>query len=618
MSVIGSSDLIGRSPGGRKLIAVVYADMAGYSRLIELDDLGTLERLRTLRSKLIDPAISEHGGKIVQTGGDSLLIVFDSIDGAVRCAVTVQQKAPDFDADHPPDRAIRFRVGINIGDVIADGTNLHGEATNVAARLQAECPSGRICISRAVRDHVHGRLDLVFEELGALHLKNISRPVEAFLLGLAPDAIAATQPSRPPPSISQQTQQVSLTFGSLRNLGASPQNEYLVDGVIEDIVADLGHLDSLTVAPSNARLRISNKGGKTNATRDDSDDAKYLIEGSMRDAANGVDVRLQLIDGQTSVRLWSGRLVINLDDAADEPIHRVAGTIFKTVFEDVHRRIETQQNLTPIDLMRRGYGLLIRPVNTGQYPEAIRLFEQALIGAPSSIPAKLGIVTSLIMDITDNLDSYAAEDRAERLLLDILRVDADAAVAHMLMGTLRRAQGRLDDSKIEHDIAIQQSPNFPPAVAQLGVTLVCLGDPRTGVDLINKNLRIAPQDFTTPIFLSCQGLCHLLLGYVEEAITSLRKARALNPLMHYVHWWLASALGLKGELDEARAALAQATEMRPELASPPTCYVLTRRPSPQFITLFEQTVYAGLRLSGLPDIWAGSNERPAGWVGSLG
>ena len=171
-----------KSPDRRKLIAVVYADMVGYSRLIGLDDAGTLERLRALRASLIDPAIEEHGGRIVQTAGDSLLIVFDSVDGAVRCALKVQQQVPTHDDDHVPDRAIRFRVGINIGDAIADGTDLHGEVVNVAARLQGECPPGGICVTRAVRDHVRDRLDLVFEELGALNLKNIARPVEAFVL----------------------------------------------------------------------------------------------------------------------------------------------------------------------------------------------------------------------------------------------------------------------------------------------------------------------------------------------------------------------------------------------------------------------------------------------------
>ena len=146
MSGTNASDLKGRPSDRRKLIVVVYADMVGYSRLIELDDAGTLERLRTLRRNLIDPAIDEHGGKVVQTGGDLLLIVFDSIDGAVRCAITVQQQIPVHDGDQPSDRTLRFRVGINIGDAIADGTDLHGDAVNVAARIQAECPPGGICV----------------------------------------------------------------------------------------------------------------------------------------------------------------------------------------------------------------------------------------------------------------------------------------------------------------------------------------------------------------------------------------------------------------------------------------------------------------------------------------
>ena len=187
MSMTTILDMTGGKPDPRRLIAVVYADMVGYSRLIGLDDLGTLERLRSLRTNLIDPALDAHGGRIVQTGGDSLLMVFNSIDAAVRFAVKVQQDVPVLDRDQPPDRTIRFRVGINIGDAIADGTDLHGDAVNVAARLQAECPPGDICVSRAVRDHVHGRLDLAFEDLGSLNLKNIVRPVEAFVLKLSRD-----------------------------------------------------------------------------------------------------------------------------------------------------------------------------------------------------------------------------------------------------------------------------------------------------------------------------------------------------------------------------------------------------------------------------------------------
>jgi adenylate cyclase len=140
MSVTKTSDPTSKSADRRKLIAVVHADMVGYSRLIGVDDVGTLERLRMLRRNLINPAIAEHGGRIVNTGGDSLLLVFDSVDGAVRCAMKVQEQVPTFDRDQPPDRTIRFRVGINVGDVIPDGTDVHGDVVNVAARLQAECP----------------------------------------------------------------------------------------------------------------------------------------------------------------------------------------------------------------------------------------------------------------------------------------------------------------------------------------------------------------------------------------------------------------------------------------------------------------------------------------------
>src|SRR5690349_10480870 len=152
--------------------------MVGYSRLIGLDDVGTLHRLRTLRRALIDPAVREFGGQIVQTGGDSLLIAFDSIDGAVRYGIKVQQQMPTYDDDQLLDGRIRFRIGIDMGDAILDGTDLHGDAVNVAARLQAECPPGGVCVSRSIRDHVHGRLDLAFDELGRLYLKNIARPVE--------------------------------------------------------------------------------------------------------------------------------------------------------------------------------------------------------------------------------------------------------------------------------------------------------------------------------------------------------------------------------------------------------------------------------------------------------
>ena len=172
---------VDRQANRRKLVAVVHADIVGYSRLIGLDDAGTLERLRALRRDLIDPSIAEHGGRIVNTAGDALLIVFDSVDGAMRCAMQIQQQMPIHDGEQSPDRSIRFRIGINVGDVIVDGGDVHGDGVNVAARLQAECPSGAVCVSRAVHEHVRGRFDLAFEAMGPLNLKNITQPVDVFV-----------------------------------------------------------------------------------------------------------------------------------------------------------------------------------------------------------------------------------------------------------------------------------------------------------------------------------------------------------------------------------------------------------------------------------------------------
>ena len=196
------SDLTGRAASGRKLIAVVYADVVGYSRLIELDDIGTLKQLQALRGDVIDPEIERHGGQIIQTAGDSLLVVFDSITEAVQCAVDVQRQVPAHEDHRPSGRRVRFRIGIDLGDVIADRNDLHGSGVIVAVRLQAICPPGRVCVSRSVRDHVRDRLDLSFEELGEVSLKNISRPVEAFAVHIDAGAPALDRGDLQPQHVS--------------------------------------------------------------------------------------------------------------------------------------------------------------------------------------------------------------------------------------------------------------------------------------------------------------------------------------------------------------------------------------------------------------------------------
>jgi class 3 adenylate cyclase len=181
---------IAEKPNRRKLTVVMHADMVGYSRLIGLDDSGTFLRLHKMRREIIDPAIAQNTGMIRQTAGDSLLVVFDSIDGAVQSAIAIQRGVATSDEDAPPDRRIRFRIGINIGDAILDDADMHGDGVIIAVRLENACPPGGICVSRTVRDHARNEPGVRFEKLGALTLKNIFRPVEAFVLRF--DETAAT------------------------------------------------------------------------------------------------------------------------------------------------------------------------------------------------------------------------------------------------------------------------------------------------------------------------------------------------------------------------------------------------------------------------------------------
>ena len=405
MSGSNTSDLIGKSPDRRKLLAVVHADMVGYSRLIGLDDAGTLERLRALRRNLIDPAIEEHGGRIVQTGGDSLLIVFDSIDGAVRCAIKVQQGVPTHDRDQTPDRAIRFRVGINIGDAIADGTDLHGDAVNVAARLQAECPPGGVCVSRSVRDHVHGRLNLAFEALGPLTLKNIARPVEGFVLRV--DGVATV------PSVERilvhdleralsLPERPSLAVLPFANLSADPEQEYFSDGVADDIITELSRDRTLFVIARNSSFTYRGR----------SVDVKqiglelgvcYVVEGSVRRSGDRIRVTAQLVDAQTGNHVWAERYNRDVEHVfalQDQIAEAIVTAVYPAVRDAEQQRAlrKTPASLNAWEAYQRGMWHQSKGTTAGN-EEARLLFKRAIELDQGFAAPFAGLATGYYLDL---------------------------------------------------------------------------------------------------------------------------------------------------------------------------------------------------------------------------
>ena len=399
---------------------------------------------------------------------------------------------------------------------------------------------------------------------------------------------AAAVALAPPPDPRRRLSVIVLPFKS-RSGDTDAGN--LADTITDDLAGDLSRLPNAFVI-----ARASTSG------------VNYSIQGSVRGIADQMRINVQLLDIETGAHLWGERFDVDRAgsvDARDEITGRLVRSLTVKLIEHVNRRIEAvpPHNWTADDLVMRGRAFASRPLSEANRYEALSCFEHALARGPDCVSAKLSIAAVLVSNVFEGWSRSAEQDkaRAEELLLDVLRDDADLADGHVYMGLLRRLQGRLADSRTELEIAVALSPHDAIATAQLGATLTFLGQPEAAIPYIGKSIRLAPHDRGTPISQSFLGLCQLMLGHTEEAIICLRTARAGNPRLYYTHMLLAAALGLAGDLDEACAALRQAIELQPKIRS--LAGIRSRwqkRASSQFDALCENTVSLGLQRAGLP------------------
>jgi TolB-like protein/class 3 adenylate cyclase len=505
----------------RRLAAILAADVAGYSRLMGQDEVGTLARLRAHRRELIDPKIAEHRGRILMTTGDGFLIEFASIVDAVRCAAEVQRVMVDRECDRGEDRRIAFRVGINLGDVIVEDDDIFGDGVNVAARLEALAEPGGICVSGVVREQVRDKLDLTFEDKSEQSVKNIARPVHVYSLG--PAEIAATplvavqarpEPARssavcrhavlaaslvavigiglsvwwvwphagsPPASpngpsaavISPAAPRLSIVVLPFLNLSHDPDQDYFVDSITDDLTTDLSRIpDSFVIARNTA---FTYKGKPVDVKQIGHDlGARYVLEGSVRRLGEQVQVNVQLIDAETGAHVWADRFDTdrtNLAKAQDEITSRLAHTLGIALLQSAGRQIAQEKNPDARDLIVRGWGLWnSRPASQAGRQEVLRVFEQALQLDPGSVDAKVGIAWVLSANVASGFSESPEEDkeRAQQLLVEALERNDDNVRAHMALGMLRRYQNRLTESKIELERALTLDRNSTGAMNQLG------------------------------------------------------------------------------------------------------------------------------------------------------
>ena len=616
MPSTSASNLIGRALGGRKLIAVAHIDMVGYSRLIGLDDAGTLARLRRLRRDLIDPAVSEHGGLIYQTAGDSLLVVFDSIDGAVRCAMKVQQEVPIYDGDEVLDRHIRFRIGINIGDVIAEGADLHGNGVNVAVRLQAACPPGSICVSRSVRDHVHDRLGLIFEELGPLKLKNIAHPVQAFVLQLGTREAKAPATTTTMPDLSiAKAPRLSLVILPFANLGGNANEDYLADAITEDLTTDLSRLSGALVIARHSAATYKDKPLDVRRIGEELG-VRYVVEGSVRKLGDTLRVNVQLISAETNTHVWAGRFdqsVKDLGIGQEEIVSRLRAALGVQMFDAESARGARERPNDPdaFDVLLRAQAAGRKAHSTEQLPQLTALFEQALQLDPSSVAAMCSL-TALLIDryvIPDYPDRGNEDliDRAATLVSAAAAIEPNSERVMFCQALLLRAQGYWLEAIAIFQRLIELFPNNPGAYRLLGYLKLAVGQAEDAIPLLQKSIRVDPlSPFNRH---TCQriGLSLLLLGHDEASVEWQRRSLAgggMDPPARRAQCSLlmASAHALIGRPHHAHRAVAEANRLWPFSTVRNMLPAQTPRGLPN--TAFHEQmrhVQEGLRLAGLRD-----------------
>jgi adenylate cyclase len=550
----------------RRLIAIVYADMIGYSRLIGLDDAGTLARLQQLRRDLIDPALSRHGGTLVNTGGDSLLMRFDSILSAMRFSVEVQRAVPDYDADHPADRRIRFRVGVNVGDVIAEGTTLHGDGTNIAARLQTLCPPGAICVSRIVRDQVGNRLDLPFRELGAVALKNIGRPIEAFVVDVMGDGAAlpvpvAFAPRRmarrratllaicglavcvagggaawlltwPRPASTSPSASALLAPGRqsiavmpLLNIGGG--DDYFAEGLTEDLIAALGRFPEIAVRARSAVIAHKDESPQEIAA---ALMVRYIVEGSVRRAPDRLRIDVRLIGTEASTVLWSETY-----DAEPKDVFAVQDDITRRIVGALSVRLDTlavasamakpPSQLEAYDLVLRGRHSRDQGTRAG-VSQARTLFEQAVALDPAYAAAYVGLALTDVTAVEEGWtgDPQGTMARAIEYGRKAVSLQDDNATAHAALGL---AYSRADNYTLALDElrrAIELNPSDPEAIGAYGDVLSRNGDAKAGVPFLEEAKRFRPNR-PRDEFIAI-ALAYFLAGRTEDAARAAEEGKA--------------------------------------------------------------------------------------------
>jgi adenylate cyclase len=632
----------------RRLAAILAADVVGYSRLMGADEEGTHERFKAHLREVVDPKIREHHGRIVKHTGDGVLAEFASVVDAVRCAGEIQRAMADRDLDLAAERRLRFRIGVNLGDVIADGGDIYGDGVNVAARLEALAEPGGICVSRTVRDHIRDKLPYPFEDRGEQSVKNIARPVRVYALG--PEAVAdlpasrtltsaphrrstaataigaavatllittasvwwlwpATKPSPAPPAAATSIAQpfvaprLSIVVLPFANLSDDKEQQYFADGITEDLTTALSQISDMFVISRNTAFTYKDKPLDTKQLGHELG-VRYVLEGSVQHTGNRVRISAQLIDAKNDTHLWAERFdrdIADLFGLQREITGRIANTLnLELVTAEAARPTD---NLDALDYILRGRAARAKPNSPEILKQAVNLFERALSLDPQSVEAQSQLANA--RKPRARRVHYLTDERP-RTCTGAGRSSPGGVAAlcarHAAKGDILRAQMRCEEAVPQFETALSLNPNLAWALPALTECKLFAGSIEEVIPLEEQAIRLSPRDPQIASRYFRIGLVHLLQSRTDEAILWLERARSANPELPHVHASLASAYGLKGETDRAAAELAEARRLRGEGSFPSIAQMEAHGywGVPKIRALFESTYLAGLHKAGVP------------------
>ncbi len=554
----------------RRLVAILMADVAGYSRLIGFDDEGTLAQLNAHHAELIEPKIKEHRGRVIRTIGDGLLVLFVSAVEALRCSVEIQRAMAERNVQIPTGRRIEFRMGINVGDIV-EAASIHGDGINVAARLETLAEAGGICVSSRVQEDTQGsliRLGIAFEDLGEHQLKNINHMVHVYrvLLDQAPTIAKDNQAPSPARLLPDKPSIAVLPFV---NLSSHPAEEYLVDGVIEDIITELSRFSELFVIARNSSFQYK---GKATDIRQIGRElgVRYLLGGSARRNGDRIRISAQLIDVATGAHRWAEHYDRMLEDVfavQDEVVCTIVAILAAHL-----RQAETERSRAKPPNGWQAYDYYLQAVqasasfsstlSVAYIEEAQRLLKQSLAIDPNyarSYAALAGAYVTVWNDPAgEDFLNPAILEQAHDLARKAVQLDRNLPLAHAALGWVLVYKHQHDASITAFEKAMSLNPNYVDW--RFGVALVRAGDSKRAIEVVHAYMRLDP--FYVPFASFVLGYAHYMLEQYPQALSLLRDYVAQVP-SDRGRAVLAATLAQMGHLDEARTEAAEAVRHKP-------------------------------------------------------